>query len=155
MNRYHERVWPSAWMFIAALLVIPATVLVFLRINVWVGVFLGIAIYAGYVALLIVASPVVEVSNRQLRVGSARIPLTVTGDVTAYSTREAARVAAGPDLDARAWLCLRGWAPTSARVDVTDPVDPVPYWLFSTRNPDAVRAAIEAARATQARDDLR
>ncbi|MGO2111963.1 MAG: DUF3093 family protein, partial [Pseudoclavibacter sp.] len=48
--------------------------------------------------------------------------------------------------DARAWLCLRGWSGTSARVEVIDESDPVPYWLFSTRHPDAVRAAIDAAR---------
>lgn len=135
-------------MFIVGLLVIPAVYLVFLPLNVWVGVMVGIALYAGYLALLIVSSPIVEVTNDQLRVGSARIPLNFTGGVMAFPTRDEARAAAGPDLDARAWLCLRGWAPTSARVDIIDDNDPVPYWLFSTRHPDAVRTAIEAARAS-------
>ncbi|MGO2111962.1 MAG: DUF3093 family protein, partial [Pseudoclavibacter sp.] len=91
MIRYRERVWPSAWMFIAGLLVVPAVVLVFFRINIWVGVGLGVAIYLGYVVLLVVASPTIEVSDAQLRVGSARIPLAVTGHVEAYTSREAAR----------------------------------------------------------------
>lgn len=151
MSRYHERVWPSAWMFIAGLLMIPAVILVFLPINVLVGVILAVALYAGYVALLVAGAPTIEVTNDQLQVGSARIPLRYTGAVDTFATRETARAAAGPNLDARAWLCLRGWVPTSASVTIADTNDPVPYWLFSTRHPDAVRAAIESARASQSR----
>lgn len=146
MVRYRERLWPSLWFFVAGLLVIPAMILVFYPINLPIGIMLGLALYVGYAALLVAMSPSIEVTDRELRVGSARLPLAVAGDVTAYPTRETARQAAGPGLDARAWLCLRGWAPTSARVDVADAHDPVPYWLFSTRRPDEVRSAIQAAR---------
>lgn len=147
MVRYRERVWPSVWFFVAGALVIPAVILVFTPINRTVGVMIAIALYVLVVAALVASSPVVEVSDRILRVGSARMPLAVTGDVTAYTTRADARRAAGPGLDARAWLCLRGWAGTSARVDVADPHDPVPYWLFSTRHPERLRDAIVAERA--------
>lgn len=136
-------------MFLIGVLAIPSVILVFLPINVAVGVMVGIAVYVGYVALLVVASPTIEVTDERLRVGSAHIPLGLTGEVTALTTRESARRAAGPELDARAWLCLRGWVATSTRVDITDAADPVPYWLFSTRDPDAVRAAIASARAAR------
>lgn len=149
MSRYRERVWPSIWVFLVGVLVVPSAILVFLPLNVGVGVMVGVAVYAGYVALLVVASPTIEVADDRLRVGSARIPLALTGEVTAYPSRDLARRAAGPDLDVRAWLCLRGWVSTSAKVMVTDEADPVPYWLFSTRHPDAVHAAIEAARAAR------
>lgn len=152
MSRYRERVWPSVWVFLIGILVIPSVILVFLPINVGVGVMVGIAVYVGYVALLVGASPVIEVTDALLRVGSAHIPLTLTGDVRPYESRERARAAAGPDLDARAWLCLRGWVSSSARVDVVDEADPVPYWLFSTRHPDAVRVAVESARAARRAD---
>jgi hypothetical protein len=32
------------------------------------------------------------------------------------------------------------------RVWVDDPADPVPYWLVSTRSPQRLAAALEAAR---------
>jgi hypothetical protein len=50
------------------------------------------------------------------------------------------------DLDARAWLCIRGWIDPVVRVQVTDPSDPAPYWVVSTRNPDQLVAALQAAR---------
>jgi hypothetical protein len=31
-------------------------------------------------------------------------------------------------------------------VDITDPSDPTPYWLFSTRKPEELVAALRAGR---------
>ncbi|CAG7845466.1 hypothetical protein USB125703_01732 [Pseudoclavibacter triregionum] len=146
VTTYRERLWPSLWGFLLGLLIVPAVILVFAPINMKVGILLGIALYAGYVAVLVWASPVIEVSEQQLRVGSARVPAVFLGAATPNATREAARMAAGPKLDARAWLCLRGWVPTSVRVDIDDPSDPVPYWLFSSRDPERVAAAVAEAR---------
>lgn len=146
MSSYRERVWPSVWVFAIGLLAVPAVVVVFAPIQLLVGIMLALTIYAGYVVFLVSSAPVIEVTADLLRVGSARIPLRFTGRVDAMADRQAARSAAGPSLDARAWLCLRGWVATSARVEVTDQNDPVPYWLFSTRDPEAVRRAIESAR---------
>lgn len=147
MTSYRERVWPSIWMFVVGILVVPSVILVFAPIQLTVGIILAVTIYAGYVVFLVSSAPTIEVTSDRLRVGSARIPLRFTGRVDAFATKSTARQAAGPGLDARAWLCLRGWVATSARVEVTDQNDPVPYWLFSTRDPEAVRRAIESARA--------
>lgn len=143
---YRERLWPSAWTFLAALLIVPAAIFVFAPINVAVGVILAIAVYLGICALLVWAALVLEVTPSEIRVGSARISPVFIGGTHPYATREAARAAAGPGLDARAWLCLRGWVPTSVRIDLDDPRDPCPYWLVSTREPAAFAAAIESAR---------
>lgn len=146
MVRYRERLWPSLWVFLAGALILPAMLLVFAPISPVLGIILGIALYVGYAALLVTGAAVIEVTDKQLRVGSARVPLQFTGAATANSTRASARQAAGPSLDARAWLCLRGWVVTSAKVQITDADDPVPYWLFSTRRPDEVCRAIAQAR---------
>ena len=144
---YRERVTPSWTVFLAGALIVPAVLIVFWPINFMVGVILAIVSFAGFCVLMINGSPIIEVDATTLRVGSARIPLRHLGATAAYADRESARQAAGPRLDARAWTCLRGWVPTSARVDVDDPNDPIPYWLFSTRDPAAVVAAVESARA--------
>lgn len=150
--KYRERVTPSVWMYLAGALVIPAVIVVFLPINVIVGVILGVAIYAGYLAMLLAGSPVIEVTATTLRVGSAQIPLRFVGTASANDSREQARAAAGPGLDARAWTTLRGWVSTSARVNITDTRDPIPYWLFSTRHPrEFVRALEDAVAALPTR----
>lgn len=151
MTLYRERLWPSAWIYISGLLVIPALALVFLRINLAVGILLGAVIYVAYIAILMWSAPIIEITDRLLTVGGARIPVALTGRVDVNDTRDAARLAAGTRLDARAWLCLRGWVPTSASVEITDADDPIPYWLFSTRNPRDVAEALERARTTSDR----
>ena len=45
---------------------------------------------------------------------------------------------AGVDADARAYLLLRPYLKRAVRVEITDPADPAPYWLVSTRHADAL-----------------
>lgn len=126
-------------------MIIPAVFVVFLPINILVGAILSVALYAGYVIALVTGSPVIEVSRTTLRVGSARVPLQHVGTAYPHPTATEARLQAGPELDARAWICLRGWVTTSARVEIVDDHDPIPYWLFSTRHPNKVVSAINEA----------
>ena len=48
----------------------------------------------------------------------------------------------GVDADARAYLLLRPYLKRAVRVEITDPADPTPYWLVSTRHPDRLAAAV-------------
>ncbi len=145
MTIYRERLWASPWVFLATALVIPAVLLVFLPINQAVGVIIAILLYAGCVVLLVLGSPVIEVTAENFLAGRARLPIEHTGSVTAYRLDEAT-LERGQRLDARAWLLLRGWVGPVIRVEVNDPQDPTPYWLVSTRHPERVAEAIAEAR---------
>jgi hypothetical protein len=85
----------------------------------------------------------VRVQDGELRAGSAHIPLTLLREPQSLDA-DATRYALGPGLDARAHVCLRGWVRTAVRVEVDDPADPTPYWIVSTRRPDALVAALGA-----------
>jgi hypothetical protein len=126
-------------------LVIPASLLVFLPIDLTVGIIIAIVLYLGCVILLIVGSPVIQVTATELIAGRARLPLEFVGAVEGY-TGDDGRHQLGPGLDARAHLLIRGWVGPVARIEVTDERDPVPYWLVSTRTPDKLAAAITSAR---------
>lgn len=146
MTTYRERLWPSLWLYISTLLVIPAALLVFLPINKTAGPIVGIALYAGVVISLLLGSPVVRVTDEALLAGRATLPIRIMGAVTAFHG-DAARDERGPRLDARAWLLIRGWIAPVVKIELDDPDDPAPYWIVSTRHPEAVVAAIESARA--------
>lgn len=79
--------------------------------------------------------------------GRASIPVTFLAPAQPLTAERAARLR-GPEADPRAWMLLRGWIPTAVQVGVTDPDDDTPYWFVSTRRPDALADAINAARAT-------
>ena len=48
---------------------------------------------------------------------------------------EATAARTGPEADARAHLVLRPYVQTAVELTLDDPVDPVPYWIVSTRQP--------------------
>ncbi|MDT7726784.1 MAG: hypothetical protein QOI21_3360 [Actinomycetota bacterium] len=73
----------------------------------------------------------------ELWVGDAHLPLRYVGEVEVIG-KARKRKALGQDADPAAFVHHRGWVGPVVRVTLTDPEDPTPYWLFSTRNPDAV-----------------
>ena len=145
MTLYRERLWPAPWLFISTALVIPASLLVFLPIDSRVGVIAAIVLYAGCVVALLLGSPLIEVTETEFRAGRARLPISVVGAITAYRGDEA-QLERGRRLDARAWLLIRGWISPVVKVEVVDERDPAPYWLVSTRQPDAVIDAVAQAK---------
>jgi hypothetical protein len=150
METYRERLWPSPWIVVIAALAIPASMLVLAPVSVLAGALSGIAMTVAVIALAAVSAPVITVGDGMLRAGAARIPLAQVGAIT-FARREAARRERGQDLDARAYLVLRGDIDPIARITVTDPEDPVPYWVVSTRRPEALAAAVASAKAANNR----
>jgi hypothetical protein len=90
--------------------------------------------------------PRVLVDGTTFRAGRAHIPLELLGPATPLDA-DAVRRQAGVDADARAYLLLRPYLKRGVRVDIADPADPTPYWLVSSRRPDALASALEAGRA--------
>ncbi|WP_408895590.1 DUF3093 domain-containing protein [Nocardioides sp. R1-1] len=88
----------------------------------------------------------VEVADGWFRAGRARIELAYVGTAEALDAERTRRVA-GPEADARAYLLLRPYLRQSVKVEITDPADPVPYWLVSSRHPRALAGALNAVRS--------
>lgn len=83
----------------------------------------------------------------ELHVGGAHLPLRFVGSVAVIDS-EHKRKALGPELDPAAYVAHRGWIGPLVRVEVTDPADPTPYWLFSSRKPQRVASALGAGSAS-------
>lgn len=138
---YRERLWPSPWLLIACLLLVPAGLFVFLPIDTTLGIVAAIALYLLAVAFLLWTTPTIEVNAATLRAGRAALPLEFVGDVETIDGPEAT-IARGPGLDARAFTLFRGWIRPVVRIENTDPQDPAPYWLVSSRKPLELAAAL-------------
>lgn len=147
--RYREKLWPARWILVATLLVIPASALTFAPLSWALGFGVGLVLYAGCVGLYALAGVPVEVTDGEFRAGRARIDRSFIAGASAFTGPEAT-AQRGPELDARAWLLLRGGVHAVVRVDIDDPNDPTPYWLISTRNPDLLVSELTGAAATHA-----
>lgn len=143
---YRERLWPSP----AIWALVPANALVLTVVFLPVGrpaAVAGAVVGAVTTLLLLLRSTAtVQVADGVLTAGRARIPVTLLGTAEPLDP-ERMRRACGPELDARAYLLLRGWLRRGVRVPVQDPADPTPYWLLSSRRPDDLAAALAGSRA--------
>ena len=146
-----ERLWPSPGAWLMAPLVGVLAAVCLLPVGRPAAVTAGAVGFGLVLAGLLRASARVEVSAAHgLRAGSAVVPAEFLGGGTA-ARGEAARQLRGPVLDARTHLCLRGWVDGVALVQLDDPADPTPSWLVSSRRPEQLLAAVEAARAASGR----
>ena len=85
----------------------------------------------------------VRVEGGELHVGNAHLPLEHVGTVEVFGPKDK-RAVLGRGLDPTAFVLHRGWVRPLVRVEVTDPEDPTPYWVFSTRHPEKVASLLHA-----------
>ncbi len=85
----------------------------------------------------------ISVADGTFRAGRAHIEAQHLGAVTALDAEQTRRTA-GVDADARAYLLLRPYLKRAVKVEITDPADPAPYWLVSTRHPEELAKALTA-----------
>jgi hypothetical protein len=143
-GQYAERLYPSPGIVAAATTLALGCAVSTLPLGVPVAAvtFGAVAVFAA--VFLVRASAPVAVRDGCLVAGPARLPLEFAGAVETLDAA-AMRHARGQGLDARAYLCLRGWVAGGVRVHLDDPADPAPYWLVSSRRPDSLAAALSAA----------
>jgi Protein of unknown function (DUF3093) len=111
----------------------------------------GVRAWLPYVLLLPITalllwragSASVRVQDGELWVGKAHLPLRFVGEIQIVSAKDKRR-ALGPHLDPAAFVMHRGWIGPVVRLRQTDPEDPTPYWVFSTRHPDRLAEALRA-----------
>jgi Protein of unknown function (DUF3093) len=132
--KFRERLTPSWPLFLAALIALPSFYLVFLPINESVGLVSGLLVTLAIWAAMLLSSPVIEVSEGQLMVAKAHIPLNLLGEARAIESSLAFEER-GPKLDSRAYVRFQVGISSLVRIDIRDASDPTPYWLISTRRP--------------------
>lgn len=141
---FRERVLPSPLGWAPLLLLGSAIALVLAPIT---GASVGM-VAAGFVvglaaALIWAASPVIELTNLGLRVGTAAIPVELLGEATAISKQQSFEER-GPKLDARAFIRFQVTVATLCKIEIADRNDPTPYWLFSSRRGEELARLLNA-----------
>ncbi|MCW2811252.1 MAG: hypothetical protein JWP61_1710 [Friedmanniella sp.] len=144
---YRERLTvPPAWWALAALFALSLLLAIGFYLGpVW-GVGVAVAFLAAAAGGFATIAAVIEVDPERVRVGRDQLELGYLGDVAALDRAQTER-RSGVEADARAHLVLRPYVATAVELTLTDPDDPAPYWLVSTRRPAAFAAAVRTALA--------
>lgn len=85
---------------------------------------------------------VIEVSRDQLVAGRARIDRIYLGEIEVLD-QKAMKFEMGAGIDPRAFFAIRFWVKAGVKVMLNDSRDPTPYWLISSRNPEAIKRALK------------
>ncbi|WP_288782435.1 DUF3093 domain-containing protein [uncultured Kocuria sp.] len=145
---FHEKLVPGAGMWIFVALTGVASFAVGAPINIPIAIVAGIIVAATLGLILYSSSPVLEVTEDSLQVGRAHIEREFVGEVEVFRG-ENARIACGPAADGRAFMNFRPWVSPVARIHITDPADPTPYWLTNSRRPEEFALALGSDPAEQ------
>lgn len=142
--RYSERLWPSVGVALFCLLMIAS---MGIAVGYMYGYEIGIAVAISITAVstlgtVLYTSPIV-VDPNGLRSGKALLPWEYVGEVSILD-RDTTMKARSTKAHPSAYFNIRSWIPESVIVQVNDINDPHPYWHISTRNPAALRDAIES-----------
>ncbi|MFD7340786.1 DUF3093 domain-containing protein [Streptomyces violascens] len=144
--QYAERLTaPRSWWFISVLVGV-ACALMLLPVGTlpMLAGFVG-GTAASWVVVSSYGSVRIRVLPDTLVAGEARIPTKALGEPEILDAEEA-RAWRLHKADPRAFMLLRAYIPTAVKVKITDPADPTPYAYLSTRDPEALKAAIDAVR---------
>lgn len=142
---YRERLLPGVSFFAIWLMIIPAVALVMTPIASQAAIPVAVGVYVIVAVIFFALSPVLEVRDGKLRAGNAEISTNLVGEITPLGDSKL-RAAIGPGADARNHLVIRGWIHSGIRAEITDPADPTPAWIITTRKPIALADAIAASR---------
>ncbi len=138
---------PIMWWVLAGLLSLSVLIAVATYLGLTWGVGTAIATFLVAAAIFGSASIVISVNDKEIRVGRATIEHTYIAACRALSADETRRLT-GVEADARAHMVLRPYIKTAVEITLEDPVDPVPYWLVSTRDPGRLAAALQDAASS-------
>lgn len=156
MTTYRERLTaPVSW-WLAAVLFGVVWGWVMLVVTTWPIAITTTVLVAGAGLYLVwrYGSLLITVDAEGLRVGRASIDRPHMGAVQPLH-RADYRLRLGTGADARGYLVTRPYLDRGVLVPIDDASDPTPYWLVSSRRPDALAAALghtEDAPASPAPD---
>lgn len=141
---FDEALWPGVVGWLAVPFFAGTLAAALLPVDGVLAVVAGVVVLVAGLVALVVTTPRVRVVDGELHAGRAHVPVTLLREPRALDAATL-RHELGPGLDARAFLCQRGWVRTAVRAELDDPADPTPYWVVSTRRPDALVAALRSA----------
>lgn len=134
---YKERVLPSILFYLATVTLPVSLVLVALPFSDVVGF-----VMAGTSILLIVgltwlAAPLITLTETELRIGNVAIDRELLGNAEVIKSADAFKER-GVNLHSRAYTRFQIGVKELIKVEIRDELDPTPYWLIATRNPEVI-----------------
>ena len=144
--RYTERLTVAWWLWLPAIALVGLLAIEVYLIGPGVGTWLPYLVLLPFATVLLwwLGRIRVAVQDDELLVDDARLPLRFVADATVLDP-SAKRDLLGPYAEPYAFVIQRPWITGAVQVHLDDPADPTPYWFVSSRHPERLAAALQAA----------
>lgn len=143
---YRESLRTPAWWYLVALFVAALLAAEFHITSVdltdWIA--FGTLLPLSVVIVWSLGRGRLEISGGELRIRGAHIPLRDISGAVALDALTLRRVI-GREGDPAAFISIRSWIGPGVQLWLDDPEDPTPYWVVSSRRPQAVVDIVRAA----------
>jgi hypothetical protein len=128
--------------------------LIFIALNVAIIISIGVvlsdtaliiftAALSSMTLIFSITSRIVLTASKELlTVGGANIESRFIKEVVVLD-ETSMKYERGAGLNPRAFLAIRFWVKTGAKIILEDQRDPTPYWLVSTRRPEEIKSLLE------------
>lgn len=140
--KFREVVRPPLWlMALIYFLALSLVIAIWASMTTVIAAFTFALLTIGTVAIYFTSQLVIEVDERELRVGRAHISLDYLGAVQVLTDKQMlAKRTRGADPAAH--LAIRFWTPQGVVIEITDKRDATPYWLVTSKQGEKLARAI-------------
>ncbi|MEY3933776.1 MAG: hypothetical protein RLZZ606_375 [Actinomycetota bacterium] len=136
-NLYKERVLPSIYFYFASITLPVSLFLVALPFSEVVSISMALLSIPAVLVLSWVGSPLISLNDQTLSIGKVQIEVKHLGAAEVISPSSAFEER-GIKLDTRAFTKFQIGVKQMVKIEIKDPLDPTPYWLIATRNPEVL-----------------
>jgi len=142
---YRERLRTPIWWYAVALLVAALLAAEFhishYALTDWIP--FGVLLPGALVIVWSIGRSSLEIKGGEVHIRGAHVPMNEISGAIALDQQTLKRVV-GREGDPAAFVSIRPWVGPGVQLWLDDPDDPTPYWIVSSRNPQAVVDIVRA-----------
>lgn len=142
---YTEKLYPSINTILAVLMPVPIVWLATFPFHPVIGLWAASTAAVTALAVIWLNAPSIVLTAETFSVGSVKLSVAEIDDVSIVRAEEA-QLERGPLRAPDAFVSLRGTSNKLVKIRLNSSIDPTPYWLIGSRNPELLAQRIASAR---------
>jgi len=140
--KFREVVRPPLWlMAFIYFLALSLGIAIWAAMTTMIAAVVMALLTAVTILIYFTSSLVIEVDDRELRVGKAHIDKKFCGEVIVLTPKQMS-LQRTREADPAAYLAIRFWTSHGVKIVIIDGRDQTPYWLVTSKRGDALTKAL-------------
>ena len=141
--KFREVIRPPLWlMAFIYFLALSLGIAIWAAMTTMIAAVVMALLTAVTILIYFTSSLVIEVDDRELRVGKAHIDKKFCGEVIVLTPKQMS-LQRTREADPAAFLAIRFWTPRGVVIEIADQRDATPYWLVTCKRGEKLALAVK------------